>query len=174
MEKLTIDINGKELSAEFGDDYSNLISINGKPYEVEMLKRISENIFSFAVNQRIYQIEIDMKDSGSAIISADGIYHEIDISNETKKLIKKYLQTTNTSGNASSVRIKAPMPGLVVKIASEAGMKINKGDKLMILEAMKMENAVTSSINGVVKEIFVREGSPVEKDQLLAEIEFSQ
>jgi len=58
-----------------------------------------------------------------------------------------------------------------VKILIEEGQTIHKGDKVIIVEAMKMENALQSSIDAVVKSIRVREGQPVEKDALLIELE---
>jgi len=63
------------------------------------------------------------------------------------------------------------MPGMVVKILVEPGVEVHKGDSLMIVEAMKMENALKSPIRGKVKSIKVNEGEAVEKDALLMEIE---
>jgi biotin carboxyl carrier protein len=63
--------------------------------------------------------------------------------------------------------VKAPMPGLVLDILVEAGQSVNKGDNLLILEAMKMENIIKASGNGVVKNININKKDAVEKNQLL-------
>jgi biotin carboxyl carrier protein len=55
------------------------------------------------------------------------------------------------------------MPGLVLKILKKAGDKIKKGETVMILEAMKMENEIKTNIDGTIAEIFVTEGKAVEK-----------
>ncbi len=63
------------------------------------------------------------------------------------------------------------MPGLVVKVEVEPGQKINKGDGLLIVEAMKMENEIKAQSPGVIKEIKVKPGQPVEKNQILVVFE---
>lgn len=67
--------------------------------------------------------------------------------------------------------IKAPMPGLVLDIVSQAGQVIAKGDTLLILEAMKMENVLKSPGAGTVKSIKVAKGDTVEKGQILVEFD---
>jgi biotin carboxyl carrier protein len=67
--------------------------------------------------------------------------------------------------------IKAPMPGIIIGLHVKEGDKINEGDTLLILEAMKMENAITSPKNAIVKTVFVKTGETVEKNKLLIELE---
>jgi len=74
--------------------------------------------------------------------------------------------------NASASKlnyVKAPMPGLIIDLKIKAGDVIKKGDILLILEAMKMENILKSSGDGTVKEIKVKKGDSVEKGQVLVE-----
>jgi len=63
------------------------------------------------------------------------------------------------------------MPGLIVKVFVHPGMNVIEGDKLLIMEAMKMENILKSTISGIVKEVRVSEGNTVEKDNILIVIE---
>ena len=67
--------------------------------------------------------------------------------------------------------IKAPMPGLILDINVEIGQEVKEDDPLLILEAMKMENALTSPRDGVIKSISVTKGDAVDKNQLLIEFE---
>ena len=67
--------------------------------------------------------------------------------------------------------IKAPMPGLVIEIAVVEGEAIRKGDKLLILEAMKMENSLQASSDTIIKKINVIKGQAVVKGQVLIELE---
>jgi biotin carboxyl carrier protein len=60
---------------------------------------------------------------------------------------------------------------MVVKLIVVEGDLVKKGDKIIIIEAMKMENSLISPIAGVIKSIKVKEGTPVEKDAVLIEIE---
>lgn len=67
--------------------------------------------------------------------------------------------------------IKAPMPGLVLDIIAEAGQEVSKGDPVLILEAMKMENVIKAAGDGVIKAIHVKKGEPVEKNQVMVELD---
>ncbi len=75
-------------------------------------------------------------------------------------------------GNAVAVNnIKAPMPGLILDVPVKAGDVVKEGDYLLVLEAMKMENALTAPRDGVVKAVAVSKGETVDKGQLLIEME---
>lgn len=67
--------------------------------------------------------------------------------------------------------IKAPMPGLVLKILVEPGQSIRKGDPVLVLEAMKMENVFKSAADAIVKAIKVAPGTAVEKGEVLIVLE---
>jgi biotin carboxyl carrier protein len=64
----------------------------------------------------------------------------------------------------------APMPGLILKIRKNIGDKIEQGESVIILEAMKMENDLKASTSGIIENIFVSEGSAVEKGTVLFSI----
>lgn len=66
--------------------------------------------------------------------------------------------------------IKAPMPGLILDIMVEVGQEVNTGDALLILEAMKMENIIKATGQGVVKEIKLSKGAAVDKNQIIIEM----
>jgi biotin carboxyl carrier protein len=67
--------------------------------------------------------------------------------------------------------VKAPMPGLILKIRKKAGETVEQGESLIILEAMKMENDLKAPASGIIKSILVSEGSAVEKGVVLFSIE---
>lgn len=67
--------------------------------------------------------------------------------------------------------INAPMPGLVLKIAVEAGQEVHAGDLLLVLEAMKMENVIKAVTDGRISAVHTKEGAAVEKGQRLIEME---
>lgn len=73
----------------------------------------------------------------------------------------------NAAVSNAVVNIKAPMPGLILEISVKAGDHIKKGDPVLVLEAMKMENVLKSNGDGEIKEILVEPGSSVEKNQVL-------
>ena len=63
------------------------------------------------------------------------------------------------------------MPGKVIKIPVSVGAEVRKGESVIVLEAMKMENVITAPIDGVIKKFNIEKGQPVKKGDLLIEIE---
>lgn len=70
------------------------------------------------------------------------------------------------TGNGT--QIKAPMPGAILKVNAAQGQKVNEGDVLFILEAMKMENEIVASVSGTVSQVLVTKGQTVDTDAVLA------
>lgn len=68
----------------------------------------------------------------------------------------------------SGTQIKAPMPGTILKVNATQGQKVNEGDVLFILEAMKMENEIVASVSGTVSQVLVTKGQAVDTDAVLA------
>ena len=77
----------------------------------------------------------------------------------------------DTKANAKANHLKAPMPGLVLKVLVDAGATVNAGDSVIVLEAMKMENVLKISGSGKVKSLNVKPGDKVEKNQVMIEME---
>jgi biotin carboxyl carrier protein len=67
--------------------------------------------------------------------------------------------------------IKAPMPGLVLQVSVTEGQEVKKGDPILILEAMKMENSIMLNVDARIKKIHVKNGQSIEKGQVLVELE---
>jgi len=86
---------------------------------------------------------------------------------ETKAKPEKSEANVNSNGEYSII---APMPGMIVQFEVKVGDTVKEGDVLVILEAMKMQNNLTSKVNGVVKSLKVSPGTSVEKDQVLLTI----
>lgn len=95
---------------------------------------------------------------------------EIDSTIYETKLTSKYLNRKSISKNDPR-KITAFIPGIIRKILVEEGKRIKPGDNLLILEAMKMENILLSTIEGKIKKIYIKEGKIVMKNHLLIEIE---
>lgn len=102
-------------------------------------------------------------------IRVNGQVHEISIADKYARLIKK--MGFSMGSGAKQNTIKAPMPGLVLNIEVKLGQNVQKGDTLLILEAMKMENIIKAANDGVVKSILIDKGQAVDKGTLMIEME---
>lgn len=174
MNDIILNINNKEFKAEFDKDDFRIIRINGKAFEIELLKKFGNNLFSFAVNQQLKQAELAIDPNKKVDIIYEGMVYEVEVKDSTQKLLEKYIRNSNASAANGLNTLKAPMPGLLVKHYVRPGDFVEKGDKLCALEAMKMENIIKSSFAGTVKRLVVKEGTPVEKNAVLIEFDINQ
>jgi biotin carboxyl carrier protein len=103
------------------------------------------------------------------VVRVNGNDYEIAIKDKYDLL----LQQLGISAKASSAaqNIKAPMPGLIINVVAKEGDEVKKGDTLLILEAMKMENVIKSPRDGKVKKVNIVLKQAVEKNQVLLEFE---
>ncbi len=109
------------------------------------------------------------KKSKELTLRIDGQLHTATIKEPIDQLLSS--MGLDLSKLAKIEPVKAPMPGMVLKLLVEPGQQINKGDGLLILEAMKMENVLKASGSATVKAIKVNERTAVEKGAILIELE---
>ena len=126
-----------------------VVTFNGKMFNGEVLEQnLEDHTLKLKLNHRVFEVKrkYDLLD----LISQMGL---------DKKKVKKLKE------------LSSPMPGRVLKIMVKIGDKINIGDSLLSLEAMKMENILKSDGEGIVKEIFINEEQVVDKGEVLIEFE---
>lgn len=101
-------------------------------------------------------------------IDVDGDSFDVEIKNELDQM----LDQMGFSASAVKVlkEIKAPMPGLVLSIAVQEGQDVKEGERILILEAMKMENSIVIHGDATIKKINVKPGQAVDKGQVLVEL----
>ncbi len=167
-EKLIVKFDDKQFEALLNSSKKE-IEIGDKIFHIELIKELSPGVLSFLVNNQVVTLEIQKNDNGLLTIIKDGISYEVQTITETEELLQKFTLESQSS-KVGEVYIKAPMPGLIVKVLVSEGDSVKKGDKVVILEAMKMENALSSPVSGIIKKVFATEGKTVEKDAILVEI----
>lgn len=130
----------------------------------------SPEIFNLIKNHRSLNIQLLESDiSGKhAWVEVDGETFEIEIKDELDQMLDKMGFSTVSTRHIKE--IKAPMPGLVINIAVKEGQEVKEGDRILILEAMKMENSIMIHANATIKRIAVTAGQPVDKGQVLVEL----
>ncbi len=152
---------------DFSDDKTK---IDGQGFEYD-LSKISQNKYHILHKGSSYDIEIQSFNRSDKTISL--LINSVSYSFKVNDKLDVMLQDMGMSVlDADTLDdVKAPMPGLVLDIFVSPGDAIKKGDSLLILEAMKMENIIKSSGNGTVKAINVSKQDAVEKNQVLIEVE---
>jgi len=148
-------------------------SLDVHPEEAQNLDVISTgpNVFHLLENGKSYHVELLDADytRRTYTLKINGAKYTVAISDYYERLIKKL--GLQVSGSHKINDVKAPMPGLVISVLVEPGQSVQKGDPLLILEAMKMENVIKAAGDGVVKSVAAQKGQPVEKGFTLLEFE---
>lgn len=106
------------------------------------------------VNGISYEVEVEEMTDGTHVVEKIEPQRNQESQIETRKVVEK-------------TEISAPMPGNILKVLVKVGEKVNSGDTLMILEALKMENEILAPSNGEVSSINVKEGQAVDTGELL-------
>ncbi|MBL7932016.1 MAG: acetyl-CoA carboxylase biotin carboxyl carrier protein subunit [Bacteroidia bacterium] len=129
--------------------------------------RISDNEYHLLYNNTSYNVEIvkSNPEEKTMLIKINSVKFELQLKDKYDELLHNLGLDNLASKKVND--IKAPMPGMVLKILVQEGTEVKKGDALLVLEAMKMENILKSPSDGVVKKIAATQGVAVEKNQLL-------
>lgn len=142
------------------------ILLNGTPFTWDM-QPIGPHTFHIIKDHKSYTVEVVEADyqAKSFTFKINGAKQTVTAKDRFDLLLDKLGMS---DANASKVNdIKAPMPGLILDIKVQPGQEVKKGDPILVLEAMKMENILKSPGDGVVKEIKVQARQNVEKNQVL-------
>ncbi|MBI1307128.1 MAG: biotin/lipoyl-binding protein [Bacteroidetes bacterium] len=148
------------------DQTENHYSIDGKNVEFDCIK-ISDNRYHLLVDNRSLEAELISIDYNKKVV--DLMIENRKISIQVEDAFDRLLVSMGIDKGAKQKvsEIKAPMPGLVLSVAVSEGDTVEEGSALLILEAMKMENVLTSPSDVVIKEIKVKPGDKVDKNQTL-------
>lgn len=136
-----------DVKIEDTDDGFSIMSVNGVSYPVEIISK-HQNDYELLVNGVSYSFSV-----------------------ETPFSLKRKKILTEQASESTTIRLKAPMPGKILEVMVKTGDAVKAGDTLLILEAMKMQNAILASRKGIIKKVLVKEGDTTSKSDLLIELE---
>lgn len=122
------------------------------------------------IQNKVFKVRMESVSEDGQNFSAliNGKRSGVLLKNETDLLLEKMgLSGKSSSGSG---KVKAPMPGLIVKVLVSVGDRVEKDQVLLNFEAMKMENQLKSPASGEIKDLKVKLGDKVEKGQVLVEI----
>ena len=119
--------------------------------------------YRITLNGEVYEMEIEVMDGGEKPVKAEPK------TPETTPETAKAAAPAKTAGDNTSVdgAVVSPMPGTVVKVTAARGDKVSKGQPVLVLEAMKMENEITAVMDGVITEMRVAQGQTVAGGEIL-------
>ncbi|MFH1891078.1 MAG: acetyl-CoA carboxylase biotin carboxyl carrier protein subunit [Candidatus Zixiibacteriota bacterium] len=154
---VSIDDRGAKIDLQF----------NGKPVKFSHTTRKNKHRFLMLVDSMSYDVEVNRQNGKFSVF----IYgREFEVTAEDERLAKLREVAGMGSEMADQKDIAAPMPGLVVKLLKSVGDAVKKGEGVIIIEAMKMENELKAASDGEIADVLVKPGQAVDKGQCLVKL----
>lgn len=139
-------------------------TIQGNKYDVNILN-VEENIAEIEVNGTLYKVEVDKKIASS---KTPKLVRTVAVpSTETTP---SQLKTSAPTAPKGTGHVKSPLPGVILDVYVKEGDQVKIGQKLILLEAMKMENNINADKEGTIKSVKVKKGDSVLEGDVLIEI----
>jgi len=158
-------IAGREYSVEIVDE--GRIIVDGTVYQVDFDTVSDQPVFSLLLNGQSYESYVYSSDEGWEVLLHGSLYLA-KVEDEREKRLRA--STGSRVADREEFHLRAPMPGLVVTVPVVEGEKVEKGDVLLILESMKMQNELRSPRSGKVSRMRVKPGDSVEQRQTLLSV----
>lgn len=159
-------VNGKEYVIDI--DRENEILVNGEPHTIDFHNLSARGLVSLLLNNHSYEGVVEENTGDMWDVLLRGELYEIKVQDERAYRLAKMRGVL--AEDSSEAVIKSPMPGIIVAVPAIVGEPIKKGDTVIILESMKMENELKSPIDGMLTKVMVEAGDSVEKGLKMAVI----
>ena len=149
-----------------------IVTTNGTEHQIEIIELKPDSITLMIDNWvGFFEIHRDSDGRIEEIITENRCYGAQASSPQQRELVKVLSQFAKASGGSISGNLKAPMPGKILGVKVKEGDRISFGQVVLILEAMKMENEITTNLDGIVTKVMVEKGSIVTLGQTLIEVQ---
>ncbi len=155
------EVNGHPYELQWTD---GLLHINGDPVPSDAFW-VAPGIVSLLLDGRSVTAQVTDEGGGMVRVMINNEAYRVRVSGEADLLLQRF--GVKSAVDAAHLDVRAPMPGLVVRVLVSEGDHVAPGDGLVILEAMKMENELRAIGEGTVRAIRVSAGDAVTKNQIL-------
>jgi len=135
--------------------------------------------YKFTISGNNYEVDIIDIDGDLAKIEVNGTPYMVEIHRQMKQaktptLVRPVLRephkTIEKKVGGPKVSVKSPLPGIIIEVSVKPGDRVAKGQKLVVMEAMKMENVIKAEVEGEIVSVKVSTGQSVLQDEVLIEI----
>ena len=162
--KYVTTVDDKVFTIEINDDQRVLV--DGVEYAVDFESVNGQPVYSLLINGRSYEAYVsESEDLNDWQVLIRGDLFTVSVEDEREKRLRATAGAVASS--TDEFNLKAPMPGLIVAVQVAEGQTVHKGDILIVLESMKMQNELKCLRNGTVGRIKIKTGDNVEHNQVL-------
>ena len=158
-------IDDKQFTVEIIDEKH--VSVDGKVYEIDFESVAGQPVYSLIVDGRSHESYIYQGDDNWQVLMRGRLYPAT-VEDEREKRLRA--AAGGGVAETGEFHLRAPMPGLVVAVPVTEGQAVKRGEVIVILESMKMQNELKSPRDGMIGRIRVRAGETVEQRQTLLSV----
>ena len=163
--KYFVTVDGETRVVEVGD---GVVRLDGEPVRADLASLPGTDRLHLRLDGRSVSL-FGRREAEAWRVELEGRAFSISVEDERERQIRA-LASVGASG-PSRREVRAPMPGLIVKVEVRAGDEVREGDGLVVMEAMKMENELRADLSGRVAEVRAEPGRTVNRDDLLVVLE---
>ena len=164
--KYIVTVAGREREVDVDGER---VSVGGREVAAALGRVPGTPLRQLSIDGRPGTLVMQPSGRGQWAVDMRGERWEVEVVDERTRHIRSLTGGADRERGAGALR--APMPGLVVRVLVEPGQAVNRGGGVVVLEAMKMENELKAAADGTVKTVRVGTGEPVEKGQVLVEFD---
>ena len=155
-------IGDKEFQIEInGEDE---ISVDGQTFTIDFRSVAGEPVYSLLINGQSYEALIQPLDDELEVL-LQGQFYQFSVEDERERRLRQTSGVADTQ--LGEFHLKSPMPGLIISVRVREGQEVTKGERLIVLESMKMQNELKSPRDGVIRSLRIKNGDNVEQNQVL-------
>ena len=146
------------------------VDMDGRELQVDARNFGDQDAFSLLIDNKSYLVEAApvRPERGEYFARVMGRHYDVDVLDELMVAVRDAESAREHTGEYT---VRAPMPGLVVQVRVSPGARVSVGEAVVVMEAMKMRNELSSDVAGVVTSVAVTEGDKVESQATLVTIE---
>lgn len=159
-----VKVSDSEFLINFDGEGKESGTLNGKRFDWDV-SRVSDNLYHVIKDHRSFNVEVLADVEGKRQIKVNDTIYETETISKFDELLKSLGMEKGGAGIVNE--LKAPMPGLVLHIDVKPGDQLQKGDRVLVLEAMKMENVIKAPADVTIASIEVEKGKTVDKNQVM-------
>lgn len=154
-------VNGQTYEIELTEDGQLLV--NGEARSVDF-QHISDTLYSALIDNKSVEALVEQRDGRYQVLMS-GDQYDVEVLDERQ--VRLMRSSAGFAVSQGEITVRSPMPGLIVDVRVQEGQAVQKGDSLVILESMKMENDLKSPRAGTVGRIHITKGDTVEQNKVL-------
>lgn len=155
-------INDQEF--EISIEGENQIVVDGETYSIDFRSVGGQAVFSLILDGRSFEALVQPSPEGTQVL-LQGHLFPVQVEDERQRRLRE--STTSKAAETGIIYLKSPMPGLIVSVQVQVGQLVERGQNLVILESMKMQNELKAPRAGTIEQVRIKHGDRVEQNQIL-------